>query len=164
MRQYIKKLEEQQIHLHFIDFKAAFDTDWREVLWFMMKKCDIHSRITSKLEILYRNTEHVVAMPGAMTEMVKIKIGVRQGCVMSPTLFNIFLDFVLKEIHSLSPMFKLYDHLTIEMRNSDETSLISTCFDRFQMVSNELKDTCSKWGLKINPLKCKVLSNREDIS
>ena len=93
MRQLVEKSEEQQIplHLHFNDFEAEFKTVWREAVSYMMS-CGIHSRIISRLEQLYRNVEGAVAVTGVMTDRFRIKIGVRQGCVISFTLFNSFLD------------------------------------------------------------------------
>ena len=128
----IKKLRKQQIplHLHFTDYTAVFDTVWRHGLWCMMTKCAIYSRIISILEHLYRNTESAVTLSGVMTDTFKIKTGVRQGCVMSPMYFNIFLDSFTKEIHSFSPELKQYDDLTTERRSAYDKTPLSASFNR----------------------------------
>ena len=98
--QLIEKEKEHQIplHFHFIDFKAAFDTIWREALWKMLLKIGIPNKpietttnlYDKKLHNSWRITNGLVNIP--------VNIGVRQGCSMSPRLFNIFLKHRTKGI------------------------------------------------------------------
>ena len=49
-----------------------------------------------------------VVVNGLLTEWFSVSVGVRQGCLLSPTLFNLFLDFVMDEIKCLQ------DHVTLD--------------------------------------------------
>ena len=96
VRQIIEKAREHQVPLHFnfIDFKSAFDTVWRKALWRMMIAIGVDKKIVNIIEALYKDTECAIVIDGHITEWFKVNIGVRQGCILSPTLFNIFLEFV----------------------------------------------------------------------
>jgi len=85
---------------------------------------------------------------------------VREGCILSLTLFNIFLEFVLDDVENLKE-FHLDKDLSCEIRYVD-TTLWSVIFEKLQLSTDELERACTKWGLKINSTKCKVMSDEAD--
>ena len=111
VRQIIEKAKERKVNLHFnfIDFKSAFDTIWRKALWKMLAHIGINKKIIKILETLYENSKCAVTIDGKLTEWFSVLVGVRQGCLLSPTLFNIFLEFVINEIESISNNFDMKD-------------------------------------------------------
>ena len=111
VRQIIEKAKEHQVPLHFnfIDFKAAFDTIWRKALWKMLLAIGVDPKIVRIVEELYNNTECAVVIDGQLTEWFEVHVGLRQGCVLSSTLFNVFLEFVMKELSELDRTLALTD-------------------------------------------------------
>jgi len=160
VRQIIEKAREKNIpiHFHFIDFKAAFDTIWRKALWKMLRQIGVNTRIVNILEYMYNATECTVRIDGNLTEWFKVEVGVRQGCILSPTLFNIFLEFVMDELGSLQASLRLDESISRDIRYADDTTLISVIFEKLKLYTKELETACQKWGLKINSDKCKVMS------
>ncbi len=160
VRQIIEKAREHQVPLHFnfVDFKAAFDTVWRKALWKMMIAIGIDPKIVRIIESLYNDTECAVVIDGQLTQWFAVKIGLRQGCLLSPTLFNIFLEFVMKELKSLDDRLQLRDTLSIDIRYADDTTLLSAIFEKLHLSTSQLERACQKWGMKINGAKCKILS------
>ena len=75
----------------FIDFKKAFDRVWHEALWATMRKYNMTASIIRAIENLYDKAQSAVLFNGSTREWFKTTVGVRQGCLLSPTLFNIFL-------------------------------------------------------------------------
>ena len=106
---------------------------------------------------MYDNTECAVTIERTLTGWFAVRVGVRQGCILSPTLFNIFLEFVMDEITSFQD-FHLREDLSADIRYADDTILIATIFEKLQLSTAELEKTCKKWGLRINAKKCKVIS------
>ena len=79
---------------------------------------------------------------------LKVLIGVRQWCLLSPTLFNIFLEFAVKEIQCLHGTVKLDKDLTCDVRYADDTD---SSFIRKSPNSNWLGSVYNKFGLKKMP-------------
>ena len=93
-----KYLQHQQNFYHvFIDVKKAFDRVWHEALWATMRKYKINASIIRAIENLYDNAQSTVLFNGSTGEWFRTTVGVRQGCLLSPTLFNIFLERIMCE-------------------------------------------------------------------
>ena len=82
----------QNLCLVFIDLKNAFDRVWHEALWATMRKYSINASIIRTIENLHDKAENAVLFNGSTGEWFRTTVGVRQGCLLSPTLFNIFLE------------------------------------------------------------------------
>ena len=86
-----KYLQHQQNLYHvLIDFKKAFDRVWLTALWATMRKYNICANLVRTIEQLYDKATSAVQMNGSIGEWLRTKVGVRQGCLVSSTLFNIF--------------------------------------------------------------------------
>ena len=165
VRQIIEKAKERKVNLHFnfIDFKSAFDTIWRKALWKMLAHIGINKKIIKILETLYENSKCAVTIDGKLTEWFSVLVGVRQGCLLSPTLFNIFLEFVINEIESISNNFDMKDEeFSLSIKYADDSTLLALDFEKLQVATLELQQACLKWGMKINFDKCKVLTPSND--
>ena len=161
IRQLIEKEKEHQIPIdfHFIDFKAAFDTIWREALWKMLLKIGIPNKLVEIIKNLYDKTEFSIIAGGELSDWFPVNIDLRQGYIMSPNLFNIFLEYLMKGVKSLNRHFQLNENMSVDIRYPDDTTLISAAvFEKLQLSTLELEQACQKWGLKINPLKCAIMT------
>ena len=93
-----KYLQHQQNLYHvFIDFKKAFDRLWHAALWATMRKYNISANLVRTIEQLYDKATGAVQMNGSIGEWFKTTVEVRQGCLLSPTLFNIFLERIIPD-------------------------------------------------------------------
>ena len=130
VKQLIEKAKERNLSLsfHFIYFKAAFDTVWRKALWKMLRHIGINDKIVQIIEDLYADTKCAVRINGKLTKWFKVLVGVRQGCILSPTLFNVFLEFVLDDVKSLQNDLTFDDELSIDIRYADDTTLVALIF------------------------------------
>ena len=85
-------LQHQQDLYHvFIDFKMAFDRVWHAALWATMKHFNINANLIRMIQNLYDKATSAVYLNNSIADWFRTTVGVRQGCVLSPTLFNIFL-------------------------------------------------------------------------
>ena len=113
---------------------------------------------------LYNDTKCTVKAGGQLPDWFPVNVGMRQAC-MSPNSFNIFLENVMNDITSMDKKFKLCEHMPFNIRNADDTTLISTTFEKRKTSTLELDNACKKWGLKINPSKCATISpEKKDIT
>ena len=91
------KLAEHPLFLCFVDLRKAYDTVNRAALWEVMKTYNIPPDVIRRIRDLHTNTEVQVRAFGGLSDKFLVDSGVRQGCVMSPTLFNVFMDFIVKK-------------------------------------------------------------------
>ena len=93
-----KYLQHQQNLYHvFIDFKKAFDRVWHEALLATMRKYNINASIIRTIQNLFDKAQGAVLFNGSTGEWFRTTVEVRQGCLLSPTLFNIFLERIMCE-------------------------------------------------------------------
>ena len=79
----------------FIDFKTAFDSVWHAALWATMRKYNISANLVRTIEQLYDKATSAVQMNGSRGEWFRTTVGVRQECLLLPTLFNIYLERIM---------------------------------------------------------------------
>ena len=93
-----KYLQHQKDLYHvFIDFKKAFDRDWHAALWATMKKCNISTNLVQVIKKLYNKATSAVVFNSSTGDWFKTTVEFRQGCLLSPTLFNISLDRIMTD-------------------------------------------------------------------
>ena len=93
-----RKEQGKDTFLAFIDFKKAFDTVERNLLFFKLAAIGINGKIYKAIASLYSNPMSRVVLEGFETEYFRCPIGVKQGDSLSPTLFSIFVNDLAMEI------------------------------------------------------------------
>ena len=89
-----KYLQHQQNLYHvFIDFKKAFDKVWHAALLATMKKHNISTSLIQVIKNLYNKATSAVLFNSSMGDWFRTTVRVRQGCLLSPTLFSIYIYF-----------------------------------------------------------------------
>ena len=84
-------------YINFIDYEKAFDSVDRDMLWKIMRHYGIPEKIVNLVRSLYVGTNCQVSHDGQLSEPFQINTGVRQGCLLSPFLFTLAVDWILKE-------------------------------------------------------------------
>lgn len=88
---------QQNLYHVFIDFKNAFDRVCREALWATTKLYNIHATLIKVIESLYNKATSAVFSNSNICEWFQTSVGVRQGCLLSPALFNVFLERIMTD-------------------------------------------------------------------
>src|SRR5579872_7488344 len=70
----------------------------RDLLWKAMKEYGVSEKIVKILNSLYDNTRARVRVKGSLSDFLSLRTGVKQGCVLSPLLFNIFMDWIVRKV------------------------------------------------------------------
>ena len=85
----------QDIHHVFIDFKKAFDRFWHATLWATMKKYNIGANLIRVIKSLYDKATSAVLFNSSIGDWFRTTVAVQQGCLLSPILFDIFLEKIM---------------------------------------------------------------------
>ena len=101
----LRIIEEQSIewssplYLLFVDFEKAFGSLDREAMWRILRHYGKPDKIINMLKVQYQGFTCQVLHGGTMINPIEVKTGVRQGCLLSPLLFLIVLDWVSKNAY-----------------------------------------------------------------
>jgi hypothetical protein len=148
----------RNVYSCFIDFKKAFDSIPREKLFDKLLRIGIDGKFFNNIKVLYENDICQVKMSSGLTESFLANQGVKQGCILSPLLFNIFLadfsDYVSKpECH---PVKVLQEEMSCIMW-ADDIILFSQSEEGLQSMLDNLYSYTVDNGMQINADKTKVM-------
>ena len=87
---------QKNIHFCFIDYAKAFDCVDHNTLWKILKEMGIPDQMTCLLRNLYADQEATVRTRHGTTDWFQIGIGVHQGCILSPYLFNFYAEYIMR--------------------------------------------------------------------
>ena len=86
----------KKVYFCFIDYSKAFDCVDHNKLWKILKEMGIPGHLTCLLRHLYAGQEATVKTGHGTTDWFQIGKGVRQGCILSPCLFNLYAEYIMQ--------------------------------------------------------------------
>jgi len=89
---------EKRLYAFFADLSVAFDNVDRNTLWRVLREMNLEESLIKKIETIYEITEVMVKAEGKCTESFVTRRGVKQGCVLSPVLFNLYMAGIHAEL------------------------------------------------------------------
>ena len=84
------------MYINFVDYEKAFDSVDRNTLWKLLRHYGIPEKITNIIEKSYQGMNCKVIHGQQLTKEFQVNTGVRQGCLLSPLLFLLAIDWVMK--------------------------------------------------------------------
>ena len=91
-----QKSSRKNIYFRFIDYTKAFDCVDHNKLWKILKEMGIPNHLTCLLRNLYAGQEATVRTGHGTTDWFQIGKGVHQGCILSPCLFNLYAEYIMR--------------------------------------------------------------------
>lgn len=148
----------QPLYLCFIDFAKAFDSVSHEKLWMTMLDMGYPPHIVQLLANLYRKQKAAVKVAQVVSEWFQVRKGVRQGCVLSPYLFNIVAEMAMRAaLDGFKGGLKLGGRVLTNLRYADDIVLIASSEEELQDLLDRIVTSGKQFGLKINTQKTKVM-------
>lgn len=155
------------LYVTFVDFERAFDSIDREVIWKLMTHYGIPPKFINLIKELYKDSSCRIIHNGRLTESISVQTGVRQGCLLSPMLFLIVIDWIMKRTTTgmnTGIQWTLTGQLE-DLDFADDVCLLSHKQQHAQNKLNRLADEAGKTGMKINIRKTELmkLNNKQEI-
>ena len=124
----IKKAKEFQknIYFCFLDYAKAFDCEDHNKLWKILQEMGIPDHLTCLMRNLYAGQGATVQQTGhGTTDWFQIGKGVHQGCILSPCLFNLYAEFIMRNagLEEAQAGIKIAGRNINNLRNADDTTL-----------------------------------------
>ena len=156
-----KYLQHQQNLYHvFIDFKKAFDRVWHEALWATMRKYNINASIIRAIENLYDKAKSSMLFNGSTGEWFKTTVWVRQGCLLPPTRFSIFLERIMCEaLNDHEGSVSIEGRLITNFRFADDIVVNAEEEEEAGVLIDRLDRTTTRYKMEIGRDKTKVVTN-----
>jgi len=136
------------LNINFIDYEKAFDSLDRNTLWDLMACYGIPGKIISLVKNTYEGTNCRILHDSGLTKKFSIKTGARQGCLLSPFLFLLAIDWAMKE--TISDSRNCIQWTLVDLDFADDLALSSHTHSQMQAKTSKREAISSKLGLKIN--------------
>ncbi|GFN87735.1 hypothetical protein PoB_001424100 [Plakobranchus ocellatus] len=160
---FMERCIEMQKDLHhcFIDYSKAFDKVRHVELFRILEKLDIDGKDLRVIRNLYWDQTASVRIEGEHSSFKPIKRDVRQGCVMTPDLFNVYSEIILRNLDGISGL-KINGKNLKNLRYADDTVLIAESGKQLQKLLDTVVLESERMGLSFNvkETECMVISKK----
>ena len=106
---------------------------------------------------LYSHVECAVCVNGHVTPWFKVDSGGKQGCIMSPLLFNLFVNDLIETLKQSSYGVNVRDEKVVCLAYGDDIALLAETGQDLQNLFDITFEWCEAWHIKINTLKIKIM-------
>jgi hypothetical protein len=160
-----RKMEHKDLHLTFLDIKSAYDSIDRSTLWILLRDhYKVPAELVHLLETLYAHTEGQVFVEGDSSDPFSLQSGLKQGCLLSPLLFIVYLDYIIRQImpviQDLGIKWTLDSGDTFDMVllfYADDGMIIAPTYEATVFILNLLNTTLRRFNLVISASKTKYM-------
>ena len=155
---------QKNIYFCFIDYAKAFDCVDHNKLWKILKGMGIPDHLACLLRNLYSGQEETVRTGRGTTDCFQRGKGVCQGCILSPCLFNLYAEYIMRNA-GLEETQEKQAGIKIARRNvnnliyADDTTFMAESEEELKSLLMKVKEQSEKVGLKLNIQKMKIMAS-----
>jgi len=151
---------QKNIYFCFLGYAKAFDCVDHNKQWKILKEMGIPDHLTCLLRNLYAGQEATVRTGHGTTDWFQIGKGVRQGCILSPCLFNFYAEYIIRNagLEEGQAGIKIAGRNSNNLRYADDTSLMAESEEELRSLL-KVKVESGKVGLKLNIQKTKIMAS-----
>ena len=130
-------------------------------LWKILKEMGIPDHLTLLLRNLYAGQEATDRIGYGTTDWFQIGKGVRQGCILSPWLFNFYAEYIMRNawLEEAQAGIKIARRNINSLRYTDDTTLMAESEEELKSLLMKGKEESEKVGLKLNIQKTKIMAS-----
>ena len=156
-----KGLQHQQDLYHvLIDFKKAFDGVWHAALWAAMKKYNISAILIRVIKNFYDKATSAVLFNSSIGDWFRTTVGVRQGCLLASTLFNIFLESIMTDaLDGHESTVSIGGRTITNLRFADDINGLAREEEELAKQVERLDKASTAYGMEISAEKTKLMAS-----
>ena len=127
-------------------------------LWNSLLELGFPSHIVYLLKNFYDDQRATVRTEHGCTEEFGIGKGVRQGCILSPMLFNMYGEMIMREagLDTMSEGIRIGGSQINNLRYADDTTLVSAYEDGLRRIFKSVQEASARYGFQLNFSKTKI--------
>ena len=136
-------------------------TVWVRTNWKILKEMRIPDHLTCLLRNLYAGQEATVRTGNGTADCFQIGKGVRQGCVLPPSLFNLYAEYFMRNagLEEAQARIKIPGRNINNLRYADDTTVMAESEEELKSLLMKVKEESEKVGLKLNIQKTKITAS-----
>ena len=129
-------------------------------LWKILKEMGIPDHLTCLLRNLSAGQEATVRTGHGTIDWFQIRKGVRQGCILSPCLFNLYAEYIMRNagLEEAQAGIKIAGRNILNFKYADDTTLVAENKEKLKTLLMKVKENSEKVGLKLNIQKTKIMA------
>ena len=146
------------LYINFVDYRKAFDMVDRSTIWSILRHYGIPRKIVAIIRSMYNNTTCQVIHDMELSSPFRVENGVRQGCLLSPLIFSVVVDWVMRT--TMDQPRGIQWTMTSRLEDldfADDACLLSHTFQNIQSKTDGLRTVAGRTGLEVNVKKTKSL-------
>ena len=151
---------QKDIYFCFIDYAKAFDCVDHKKLWKILQVMGIPDHLTWLLRNLYAGQEATVRTGHGTTDWFQIGKGVCHGCILSPYLFNLHTEYIMRNagLEEAQAGIKIAGRNITNFRYADDTTFMAES-EEIKSLLMKIKEESDKVGSKLNIQKTKIMAS-----
>ena len=156
-----KKEFQKNIYFCFVDYAKAFDCVDHNRPWKILQQMGIPDHMTCLLRNLYAGQEATVRTGHGSTDWFQIGKGVCQGYILSPCLFNLYAEYIMRNagMNETQAGIKIDGRNISNLRYANDTTLMAESEEELKNLLMKVKEESEKVGLKLNIQKTKIMAS-----
>ena len=148
----------RKIYFCFIDYAKAFGCVRHSALWKALLEMGVPTHFVKLISNLYDNQQACVRTEKGDSDWFNIGQGVRQGCILSPTLFNLYAEYIMRRVlENWNGGLSIGGYKLSNLRYADDTTLVATSALELEELLLIVKAKSEALGLRLNVSKTKIM-------
>jgi exonuclease III len=152
-----QKVLRKPLYIAFIDFKSAFDSVNRTLLFYKLIKSGYHGKIINILKDMYSKTKSKVKIKNHLSDFLNESHGVNQGGISSPFLFKAFLADFRQYLNAKCGVNMSNGEILTHILWADDLILLAESKGELQILLDNIFNYCKRWQLLVNLSKSKIM-------
>ena len=144
-------------YIVFIDYSKAFDNVSHPKLFDTMDKMGFSRHLIKLIQSLYKDQKAVIRWNNDRTDPFNILKGVRQGCILSPHLFSVYTEQIMRDSRTEEFGISIGGRKVSNLRYADDTALCAEKHEDICTLLNNINEEGKKKNMKLNAKKTKVM-------
>lgn len=141
-----------------VDYQKAFDRVKHDKMVKILRETGIDDKDLRIIGNLYWNQIANLRVEGEHTDYVEIKRGVRQGCILSPLIFNLYSERIFSEaLYGVDKGILINGHRLNNIKYADDTVVFADSHEDLQALMDKITHHSSQYGLEVNVKKTKLM-------
>ena len=153
-----RKCKRKSTYCAFIDFRKAYDLINRDYLFYKLYHMGLKGKVFNSIYGLYQDNESCVRLNGELSDWFHVRRGLKQGCLLSPLLFSLFINSLASDIESLRNGICLNGINVSILLYADDVVLLAESELELQKQLDVLYNWCTKWQLESRKIYTKCCS------